>query len=143
MPKGKKYGNAITVKADGVRAIAGQTGIIGRKLTFSKARETFILQQMKESMNSKPSKENPILHSEAGHELMKMMATIVNNSSYKLLREAKDMANDLSKKLDKSLKDIPIENIKSQDDINKHFASVVGGKEGEMLKKLLEITMGK
>jgi hypothetical protein len=38
---------------------------------------------------------------------------------------------------------MPRENIKSQDDINNYVASVIGGKQGEMLKKMLEMTIGK
>ena len=140
MPKGNKYGTTISVKKNGMRAIAGETGIEKRRINISQARENLSLEQMKESMNSKPSKDNiPI----GGQMLMKLNESLVNKSNYQDLRKAKDMSKDLSKKLNKALENMPRENIKSQGDLNNFVASVIGGEQGKMLKKMLEMTLGK
>jgi len=126
-----------------MRAIAGETGVEKRRINISQARENLSLEQMKESMNSKPSKDNIPMNGVGGQMLMKMNETLVNQSNYQDLREAKDMSNDLSKKVKEALENMPRENIKSQGDINNYVASIIGGKQGEMLKKMLEMTLGK
>jgi len=126
-----------------MRAVAGETGVEKRRINISQARENLSLEQMKESMNSKPSKDNIPMNGVGGQMLMKMNETLVNQSNYQELREAKDMSNDLSKKVKEALENMPRENIKSQGDINNYVASIIGGKQGEMLKKMLEMTLGK
>jgi len=126
-----------------MRAVAGETGVEKRRINISQARENLSLEQMKESMNSKPSKDNIPMNGVGGQMLMKMNETLVNKSNYQDLREAKDMSNDLSKKVKEALENMPRENIKSQGDINNYVASIIGGKQGEMLKKMLEMTLGK
>jgi len=126
-----------------MRAIAGETGVEKRRINISQARENLSLEQMKESMNSKPSKDNIPMNGVGGQMLMKMNETLVNQSNYQELREAKDMSNDLSKKMKEALENMPRKNIKSQSDINNYVASIIGGKQGEMLKKMLEMTLGK
>ena len=143
MPKGNKYGTTISVKKNGMRAIAGETGVEKRRINTSQARENLSLEQMKESMNSKPSKDNIPMNGVGGQMLMKLNESFVNKSNYQDLRKAKDMSNDLSKKVKEALENIPRENIKSQGDINNYLASVIGGELGETLKKMLEMTIGK
>jgi hypothetical protein len=72
MPKGNKYGTTISVKQNGMRAIAGETGIQKRRINISQAREHLLLEQMKESMNSKPSKNNVCMNCVGGQQLMKL-----------------------------------------------------------------------
>jgi len=126
-----------------MRAIAGETGIQKRRINTSQAREKLSLEQLKESMNSKPSYDNIPMNGVGGQILMKMRESIVNKSNYQDLRKAKDMSNDLSKKLKEALENMPRENIKSQDDINNYVVSVIGGKQGEVLKEMLEMILGK
>jgi len=153
MPKGNKYGTTISVKKNGMRAIAGETGIEKRRINISQARENLSLEQLKESMITKPfqlnipiggqPKDNIPMNGVSEQKIMKMNKRLVNKANYQDLRKAKDMSNDLSKKVNKAVENMPRENIKSQDDINNYIASVIGGEQGEMLKKMLETTLGK
>jgi len=153
MPKGNKYGTTISVKKNGMRAIAGETGIEKRRINTSQARENLSLEQLKESMITKPfqlnipiggqPKDNIPMNGVSEQKIMKMNKRLVNKANYQDLRKAKDMSNDLSKKVNKAVENMPRENIKSQDDINNYIASVIGGEQGEMLKKMLETTLGK
>lgn len=142
MAKGKRYGCSISVKANGMRAIAGQTGVVKRGINQSNARENMMLEQMKESLSSKPSKDN-MMNSRGGKLLSQINETLVNKSTYQELRKVKDMSKELTKKIEDALENMEKEKIKSQDDINNYIASVVGGKQGELMKKMLEITLGK
>lgn len=143
MPKGQKTGYAMGYKKAGMRAVKGDNRATSGALGGDKVAMVMKEQAMKESMNSKPSKNNVCMNGIGGQMLMKMNETLVNKSNYQELREAKDMSNDLSKKVKEALENMPRENIKSQDDINNYLCSAVGGKQGEMLKKMLEITIGK
>jgi hypothetical protein len=143
MPKGQKTGYAVNYKRAGMRAVNGdnlgrQGGALGEGKVSMLMKEIDI----KESMKQKPSKNNPCFKNEGGLELMKLNEILVNKSNYQELREAKDMANEMTKKIKKALDEIP-KGMKTQGDINIYISNVIGGKQGEMLKMMLEATLGK
>jgi len=53
MPKGNKYGSSVSVKQNGMRAIAGETGVEKRRINISQARENLSLEQKGQRMNEK------------------------------------------------------------------------------------------